>query len=105
MTAQMTLPIAAHRIQLSRRRGWRLPTGAVSVARPTRWGNPFVVCETQTREQAVDNYRRALLDGRLQNSVERVRRELAGKHLACWCPLAEPCHADVLLAIAAGTDP
>lgn len=25
--------------------------------------------------------------------------ELRGKHLACWCPLSQPCHADVLLAI------
>src|SRR5215469_924154 len=31
------------RIQLKRTRGWRLPKGAVSVARPTRWGNPFVI--------------------------------------------------------------
>lgn len=29
------------RIRLSRQRGWRLPDGAVSVARPTKWGNPF----------------------------------------------------------------
>ncbi|QHO91055.1 hypothetical protein CWT12_06585 [Actinomyces sp. 432] len=28
--------------------------------------------------------------------------ELAGRDLACWCPLDEPCHADVLLAVAAG---
>ena len=26
--------------------------------------------------------------------------ELAGKDLACWCPLDRPCHADVLLQIA-----
>jgi hypothetical protein len=26
--------------------------------------------------------------------------ELRGKHLACWCPLNEPCHADVLLRLA-----
>jgi len=29
------------RIQLSRRRGWRLPATAVKVDRSTRWGNPF----------------------------------------------------------------
>lgn len=38
--------------------------------------------------------------------IERVRAELAGKNLACWCPLTDaqgnhvPCHADVLLEIA-----
>lgn len=29
------------RIQLKRTKGWRLPEGAASVARPTKWGNPF----------------------------------------------------------------
>jgi hypothetical protein len=28
--------------------------------------------------------------------------ELYGKDLCCWCPLDEPCHADVLLEIANG---
>lgn len=36
----MSAPVG---IQLRRTRGWRLPAGAVSVARPTRWGNPYVV--------------------------------------------------------------
>jgi hypothetical protein len=31
-----------------------------------------------------------------------ARLELAGRDLACWCPLDEPCHADVLLQIANG---
>lgn len=26
--------------------------------------------------------------------------ELAGRDLCCWCPLDQPCHADVLLEIA-----
>jgi hypothetical protein len=26
--------------------------------------------------------------------------ELRGRDLACWCPLDEPCHADVLLEVA-----
>lgn len=29
-----------------------------------------------------------------------ARRELRGKDLACWCPLDQPCHADVLLELA-----
>lgn len=29
------------RIQLRRSKDWRKPEGAVSVARPTKWGNPF----------------------------------------------------------------
>jgi hypothetical protein len=29
---------------------------------------------------------------------------IKGKDLACWCPLDQPCHADVLLKIANGGD-
>lgn len=32
--------------------------------------------------------------------ADRIRNELAGFDLACWCPLDQPCHADVLLEIA-----
>ena len=27
---------------------------------------------------------------------------LRGRVLACWCPLSQPCHADVLLELANG---
>lgn len=36
---------APRRIQLRRTKGWRKPEGAVSVARPTKWGNPFKLAE------------------------------------------------------------
>ena len=32
--------------------------------------------------------------------LEDVRADLAGRDLACWCPLDQPCHADVLLDLA-----
>ena len=35
-------------------------------------------------------------------STAAIVEQLAGRNLACWCRLGEPCHADVLLAIAAG---
>lgn len=41
----MLMPRSPQRIQLSRAKGWRLPEGAISVARPTRWGNIYVVGE------------------------------------------------------------
>jgi hypothetical protein len=31
-----------------------------------------------------------------------IRTGLAGRTLACWCPLDQPCHADVLLLLANG---
>lgn len=38
--------------------------------------------------------------GHLPFTAEQARAELAGRDLACWCPLDQPCHADVLLEIA-----
>lgn len=51
-----------------------------------------------TREQAVAMYRR-WLDQR-PSLVKEARFELRGRDLMCWCPLDEPCHADVLLELA-----
>lgn len=31
---------------------------------------------------------------------EAIRMELRGKNLMCFCPLDQPCHADILLRIA-----
>ena len=87
------------RLKLSRQKGARLPQGAVVVARPTKWGNPYRP-DKLTRAEAVANYRRDLLAGKLKVSVADARSELAGHDLACWCSLDGPCHADVLIEIA-----
>jgi hypothetical protein len=68
------------------------------VTRPTKWGNPHPL--SLGREEAVRRYREDLLAGRLAISIEDVERELGGRDLACYCPLDEPCHADVLLELA-----
>ena len=41
-----------------------------------------------------------MVDWKPRPSVNEVRGSLAGKNLACWCKLTDPCHADVLLEIA-----
>ena len=86
------------RLQRSRRKGSRLPSGTVVVTRPTKWGNPHPL--ELGRVEAVARFRDDLLAGRLAISVDDVKRELRGRDLACYCPLDEPCHADVLLMIA-----
>ena len=97
--------MSPQRIQRKRTKGWRMPN-AVYVGRPGRWGNPFIADllngGNMSPEETVDHFRRALIDGRLQVSVASVRRDLAGKDLACWCPPGAPCHADVLLLLANG---
>jgi len=90
----------AKRWQRSRRRGARLPEGVVVVTRPTKWGNPHRL--GLGPPEAVRRYREDLIAGRLDISVEDVRQELRGRDLACYCPLDQPCHADVLLEIANG---
>lgn len=89
-------------IQRRRTKGWRMPVGAVYVGRPTEWGNPYWV----------GGWRDEVKDGRVETTDEAVRlfREqvapwldlapLRGKDLACYCPLDQPCHRDVLLELA-----
>lgn len=105
---------APKRIQLRRTKGWRMPENTVKVARPTEWGNPYRVGDTNDvtglvildTAEAVDLYQAhiemaAAVRPELYNEwVLAVRRELAGKNLACFCPLDQPCHADVLLELA-----
>lgn len=102
------------RIQRKRTKGWRMPDSTVYVGRPTRWGNPFAVGEYGPLDRkpidndgAVGFFIDMLKDADLQMeccypSEDHIREELCGKDLACWCPLDQPCHADVLLEIANG---
>lgn len=53
---------------------------------------------TSTPEAAVALFRDYL--ARRTEIVEEAREELKGRSLACWCPLGQPCHADVLLELA-----
>lgn len=95
-------PHAPQRVRLQRRAGWRKPPGAVVVARPSRRGNPFRVGVDGDRAECVRRFRQALAAGELDVDEAEVRARLAGRDLACWCPLGEPCHADVLLSVANG---
>ena len=157
------------RIQCKRTKGWRMPTNAVYVGRPTAFGNPFIYrqrigglvhygpkhlerfgrawdfegrisghgarhdmflpiagsdrleqVETYvrwaTRGELVELFRLTLTaptlgmqwaspsrGGRFATvTPDEIRTHLGGKDLACWCPLDQPCHADVLLEIANG---
>lgn len=102
------------RIQLSRAKGWRMPPDTLKVDRTTKWGNPFAVGPGRTQEKCVDLYKKLLagfipllatpdyktLEAYLAFATANIS-ELHGKNLACWCKLGTPCHADVLLEVAA----
>ncbi len=71
----------------------------VYVGRPSPFGNPFVIGRDGDRGAEIQKYRAWLMAQ--PALVERVRHELAGKVLGCWCaPL--PCHGDVLADVANG---
>lgn len=98
------------RIQMSRQRPWRADNpDAVIVARPSKWGNPFKVGETLKVTSggnplgtmvATDPAMVVFFFRRYVEHFEIDVSELHGKDLACWCPLDQPCHADVLLELA-----
>jgi hypothetical protein len=75
-----------------------------------------IVCHVRfmTRAEVVECYR-ALLTGDGRWPIDFAHGggyyphaknigELTGRDLACWCPLDQPCHADVLLELANGAD-
>jgi hypothetical protein len=97
----------------------RIPAGAVYVGRsapglrgskfqnrfragrttPASWPAPFGGVYVRDAIHAVDLFRQLAAVSR--GYVDEVRAELAGRDLACWCGEG-PCHAEVLLRIAAG---
>lgn len=101
------------RIQRKRTRGWRMPENTVYVGRPTKWGNPFVIEKDGDAWKVEDihsnitewfSFRYEAINAAVEmfdlhsDDVPDVS-ELRGKDLACWCPLDQPCHADVLLRL------
>lgn len=97
------------RIQLRRTKGWRMPANTVKVDRATRWGNPWKIGNigpwgrtAVDAASAVDIFEAMLGDPELRAGTKFPSdlSELKGKDLACWCPLDQPCHADVLLKMA-----
>ena len=114
------------RIQLSRRKGWRKPENTLVVSRPARLGNPFTVEEWGLerslclfRNTARANWNPSALsqdepDAVWDRAYElhqawlkrlgwhplELLRTCRGMNMACWCPLDQPCHADILLELA-----
>lgn len=104
------------RVQRKRTKDWKMPPNTVSVCRPGKWGNPFVVGSDgafgpRSAEVTVSLFERELRYAMTYIPHHRNTRtkfqqmaadlhELRGKNLACFCPLDQPCHADVLLRLA-----
>ena len=76
----------------------------VYIGRPGPWGNPFTwkagtLAEfVVPKDEVIARYETWLRSQ--PELVARVRRELRGKVLGCWCA-PSPCHGDVLARVAA----
>jgi len=90
------------------RRKDNIPSGAVYVGRPSRWGNPFKIGRDGTRQDVIKKYRHYIEEVLLYQDTYAMSNnpadildigELKGKDLVCWCA-PYPCHADVLLELA-----
>ena len=80
------------------------PKDAVYIGRGSPWGNPFSHIETSHAAVKVDTRQEAIATFEMQvmsqpEFVERIKRELKGKDLVCFCK-PRACHGDVLLRIA-----
>lgn len=95
------------RVQLSRKKGWRMPENTVKVDRTTVFGNPYTI-DDMGRHDSVEAFK-SWAGGPLWEDPNmradqiklRARIEgLRGKNVACWCRLDQTCHGDVLLELA-----
>jgi len=100
------------RIQLSRKRGSKLPPGTVVVSRPSKWGNPFDWRDMMgatpelKKEYASSKYEHWLSKGEYGRADKRrwildhlyLIRD--AEFIACWCGESDNCHGDVLIELA-----
>lgn len=87
-----------------------MPPGAKKVDRTSWFGNPFRVDEHGTRAECVAMFEALITGQRAPDNAYQAHRaafiranvvaSLRSYSLACWCPLDEPCHVDVLLRLA-----
>lgn len=69
----------------------------VYIGRPSVWENPFQMKSEQDRIEVIEKYKK-WIDAQ-PRLIERAKRELRGKTLACFCA-PKACHGDILMKIA-----
>ncbi|GHU94417.1 hypothetical protein FACS1894208_05450 [Clostridia bacterium] len=71
----------------------------VYIGRGSKWGNPFVIGHSGTRDDVCDKYEAYMSRRILENPQKYNISELRGKRLVCYCkPLR--CHGDWLATLA-----
>jgi hypothetical protein len=70
-----TKTMTPKRIQLSRKKGWKMPPNTLSVARPGPWGNPFKVGKNLSAAESVWLYRQWMTEpGRAAGDRKRTMK-------------------------------
>lgn len=97
------------RLQRKRTKGFKLVSHNglenIMVGRPSKYGNPYQIGKkyqgflVENNKDAVDLFEIMWLEAK-QEDIQKLKEELKGKNLVCWCDLDKPCHADILLEIA-----
>ena len=67
----------------------------VLIARPSKWGNPFMVGRDGNREQVIRMYE---IHVRRRPDLIAALPELISKRLGCYCS-PEACHGDVIVKL------
>lgn len=98
--ASTTAPVG---IQRKRTKGWKMPPSTKSVCRPGKWGNPYLITEDRDARDVCIAYETSLVCrlAKDKNGTPLIDQigELRGYNLACFCPIGQPCHRDVLLRL------
>ncbi|CAF1385473.1 unnamed protein product [Adineta ricciae] len=68
----------------------------VYIGRPSIWGNPFKIGRDGDKSERLRKYREWIMTQ--PELLERAKRELRGRTIACWCK-PEACHGDILAEI------
>jgi len=70
----------------------------VYIGRPGPFGNPYVIGMDGTRDEVIEKFEVYVRNN--EELMAKIRRELPGKVLGCWCGPGKRCHGEVLLRIA-----
>ena len=77
----------------SKRRPSEIPSDAVYIGRPSKWGNPF---SKGSKSQNIEDFRE-YAEKRVCHDPQWLE-PLRNKHLVCWCA-PNPCHGDVIISL------
>lgn len=73
------------------------PPDAIYIGRGSEWGNPFVLGEDGDRRTVIEKFEAWAMAQ--PDFMARIREELRGKDLVCFCKPAQ-CHGDFYLRVA-----